>query len=792
MFTTKDTINKDDKPSKNQEFIDIFENIIEVTSNDGQKIKRRNSFTGKNIFQKMKKEKELEKNKKLTTNIRKEQKQEKDIINLNENDKNSISFSKLEINELNQNADNQSLLISNKKSIEITNASKLKREKSYKTLKNNYNKVILNEKNSGTSTISVNKNFILKSELFKKDHSYNNPKENERMKKNILFLLTNKTETQVENQFSKYFIGNNLEDKIDFKQNNDNKKNIYSNTYIDNEEEEINKEKNEFKKIINNFDDKSFNEKYILKKNLITPDKTKEDEIIQEEKLKEKVYRFLKCDKCDNDNDLDNESKINLENYNYEKLQTINQNNNVNLNYLNNNMNNNNKNLIQYSIQNNYINNNFNIQNPQRFINFNQGKYYPFMQPQPQPYLYINKQVNPNLYQYNNHYYYNPNININNNIFPQYNNKINKANSNIYQIKNNFNNQNIYNNLNNVDDVNLAKMSLNLIKTQLGFKILDERAKLNNKFANELLFPELINHLPKICCDILGNMLIQTLIDVLTLENLDLFLSSIQDQLFDICLTEHGSRAIQKLIERIHPYPLLMNKLNFYLNKKDIGILFKSGYGNHMIQKYLIIIKNSELTNFIYNYLYKNFMDIATSKYGVCVIQKGLSEGNVVQRKKIVDLILTNLNVIMKDVYGNFIIQFIFFKFDKNKFNEILPILQKIEENMVEFCTNKFSSSVIEKCFEKNEQRIGERFIKCLFEHHANEVVDILLNSFGKYVIKKACNFENKLYRNMISKAIVEKLNQMKQSQRGEKIIQMLKTDYPEFSFLFYEQGKYY
>ena len=27
-----------------------------------------------------------------------------------------------------------------------------------------------------------NRNFILKSELFKKDHSYNNPKENERMK----------------------------------------------------------------------------------------------------------------------------------------------------------------------------------------------------------------------------------------------------------------------------------------------------------------------------------------------------------------------------------------------------------------------------------------------------------------------------------------------------------------------------------------------------------------------------------------------------------------------------------
>ena len=784
MLTNKDPINKDNKPSKNQELIDIFENIIEVNSNDGHKIKRRNSFTGKNIFQKMKKEKELEKNKKIMNNIHKEQKQEKEIINIKENDKNSITLSKLELNELNQNQENQSLLITNKKSIEISNVSKLKRENSYKTLKNNYNKITLIEKNSSTSTISVNRNFILKSELFKKDHSYNNPKENERMKKNILFLLTNKTETQVENQFCKYFIGNNLEDKIDFKQNNDNKKNIYSNTYIDNEDEEINKEKNKFKNAINNFDDKSFNEKYILKKNLMI-EKNKEDERIQEEKLKEKVYRFLKCDKCDND--IDNYNKIYPENINSDKIQEINQNNNINLNYPINNKNNNN-NLIHYSIQNNYINNNFNIQNPQRFINLNQGKYYPYIQPM--PYLYMNNQINPNLFQYNNQYYYNPNININNNKFPNYNNKVNKPNTNIYQMKNNLNNQNIYNNLNNIDDVNLAKMSLNLIKTQLGFKILDERAKSNNKFANELLFPELINNLSNICCDILGNMLIQTLIDVLSSENLDLFLSSIQEQLFDICLTEHGSRAIQKLLERIHSNPLLMNKLIFYLNQKDIGILFKSGYGNHLIQKYLVIIKNVELTNFIYNYLYKNFLDIASSKYGVCVIQKGLSEGNIIQRKKIVNLILTNLNAIMKDCYGNFIIQFIFFKFDKNKFDEILPIIEKIEENMVDFCTNKFSSSVIEKSFEKNERKIGERFIKCLFEHHANDIIDILLNSYGKYVIKKACNFENKLFRNMISKTIIGKLNQMK--EEGEKIIQIIKNDYPEFSFLFYEQGKYY
>ena len=71
-------------------------------------------------------------------------------------------------------------------------------------------------------------------------------------------------------------------------------------------------------------------------------------------------------------------------------------------------------------------------------------------------------------------------------------------------------------------------------------------------------------------------------------------------------------------------------------------------------------------------------MDIVKSKYGVCVIQKGLTEGNNNQRRDFFNLIIMNLNEIIKDCYGNFLIQFIFFKFDKNNFSEILPIIEKL------------------------------------------------------------------------------------------------------------------
>ena len=776
MDIKKEQSNKNEKSPKKNELNDIFENILEVDSEDNSKLKRRNSFSGKNIFIKKIKQKQLENKKKLINKNQKEKKQEKEKekerISSLENEKNSLSSFKLEINQENKN---------DKKISKISELSKLKRDKSYKTLKNNYNKLAFNDKKSDISSSSFNRNFILKTDFFKKDNSYDNNEEKEKIKKNIFLLLTNKSEAQNENPFLKFYIGNNIEEKIDFKQSDENKKNIFSHTYLDNEEEdELNKERYKIKNIVNTFDNKSINEKY-LKKNIIFQDKKIEDEIIQEKKLEEKVYKILKCDNCNCD---DKEKEENIENTN-NKNNSIN--NNINLSYLND-INNNPKRLIQYSIQNNYINNNFNIQNQQRIPNLNQGYYYSYTQTYP----YFNNSINPNISQYYNQNYFNPNMNINNNSFRQYNYNYNNQSFNpIYQMNNINDNQNFlnFNNLNNIDDVTLAKMSLSLLKSQIGCQILETRVKINNKFANDLLFYELKNKLSQICCDLFGSYLMQSLLDKLNLENLDIFLSSIQENIFNISLTENGSRVMQKLIEKLQQNPLLINKFIYYLNQKDIGILMKSAYGNHLIQKFLEKIKDIQLTNFIYIYLYKNFMDIVKSKYGVCVIQRGLSEGNKNQRENFFNLILINLNEIIKDCYGNFLIQFIFFKFDKNKFNEILPIIEKINENIIDYCTNQYSSSVIEKCFEKNEIKIGEIIINCLLQFHEKEIVFILQNQFGKYIIKKSFIFRNKFYRHKIMLAIINNIEKMNLNPEKEKILESLKQEYPDFSILLSQIG---
>jgi hypothetical protein len=322
------------------------------------------------------------------------------------------------------------------------------------------------------------------------------------------------------------------------------------------------------------------------------------------------------------------------------------------------------------------------------------------------------------------------------------------------------------------------------VKSQVGCRVLQEKVISDNKFANELLFPELSNNLSEITCDLFGNYLIQILLEILTPENLDLFLSKINDNLLNICLTEYGSRVIQKLINKIYDSPLLLGKLIFSLKNKDIGALFKSPYANHMLQKYITVIKKPEFNNFIYDYIYNNFLGVVKSKHGVCVVQRGLSEGNDEQKKRILEITLNNLDNVIKDSYANFLIQYIIIKYEKKDFNEILPFLNKIEENIIDYCKFKFSASVIEKCFERGEQQVKEHIINNLLKYHSKSIIDIILNAFGIYVIKKALNVNNVYLKETIRQIINENIDRIRESSNAIKIVENLAQNSKEFADL--------
>ena len=781
-FNNNENIKKE-KKFKNNEFEEIFSNIIEIDTK--KEDKRNNSLNEKNMF----------KNKKNFQYILGKSELKLRENNIKNENKSTSLLMKSEISRLRKNK------IFNKKFKDFSeenalNSNSLSKNENNINIQSFINKKSSCEKKSNLSSSSFGRNFILKSDLKKlseKENSNNQIKNNIELKNNFDCLLTQKIKKQEElnkNQFYKFFFDNKDEENINYQEINKNKNNIISNTYID-EEEELNKENEENENrnnfnLINNYyancdlseeiyslknlmnsninlkhDIKNVNNQYKINNNIkfnnkyISFNKIKNEENkMIENRLKENVYNLIS-------NEENKEKEINL---NKGKEVNINKNNNI-------------KNFNK----NNYINNIYNFQKAKNYsLNFipkynnysvmNLPSYYNKNNFQNQYYYYNPGYFNQNFDEYQNHF---------SKIYNQYNNNI--FNLNI----NNNNNNNIFNfKKTDEDDKQLAKLSLNLVKSQIGCRILQEKSINDKKFANELLFPELKNNLKEICCDLFGNYLIQILLDILSLDNINEFLSVIQENLFEICLTEHGSRVIQKLLDRIYNSPLLIEKLINSLSNKDIGQLFKSPYANHMIQKYLTIVKEIEFKNFIYDYIYSNFMDIVKSKHGVCVVQKGLSEGNDIQKKKILEIIIDNIDKIMKDCFANFLIQYLFTKFEKRKSEEILPIIEKIEENIVDYCQNKYSASVIEKCFEKGEKKISEHIINNLLEYHSEYIIDIILNSFGLYVIKKALNLKNTNLKEKVRNVIINNIQKIKESNNGIKIIESLSNEYKEFSNL--------
>lgn len=398
----------------------------------------------------------------------------------------------------------------------------------------------------------------------------------------------------------------------------------------------------------------------------------------------------------------------------------------------------------------NYVNSENKVQNL-NFQEFNKNK--------------INQDYNYNLSEINKE-----NKIINNNNSPDKNNKQIYSNliNNIYNIINMNNYYYPNRNYNMISNPNVNTKAINsqilLIKDKIGCIVMKNKIMADPNYANEILFPQITADIKDLCCDNFGNYFLQAFLDIITFDNLNKFLDIINKDFIEICLSNYGTRVVQKVIDKISYTPILVNKFTYLLNRSDFGLICNSQYGNHIIQKFVTTIHNPDYTSFIYNYIYQNFLEIANDKHGVFIIQKCISEGNDIQREKIYKIIENDFINIIKNEFGNYLIQFILInnKNEQQYFKEILPIIIKIEENLINLCMSKFSANAIEKCFEKSDNIIRNHILETLFNKYSDKIIDILFNKFGIYVILKAARAQNGKYTNKLIDIFHKNINELR------------------------------
>ena len=653
--------------------------------------------------------------------------------------------------------------------------------------KNENSKNSKNKRSSFHTTSSLGKNFILKTEIYKSTNQKGNQyKKNNYSDNPIMNYYSGKNNSK----FANFYMA-------DIKSSEETDENHYMNFFPNKDNNAKDKEYISFSPMVNIrtdiikesndiFEEDNLEEKIKLdKSNLINNDSLEKkfnldfinNSSIIEENPNNYIQNNIETDiKNINNNNKDKNFNINnIDNYNFNNInynnefkfplnqtKNINNNNSINFNY----------NDINNKFNNNNTMNTLNNMNNQNIFNYNNNNMFDINELDNLKDFKLNKEMldemsKIDLNKININFQGGSNYQIPNNYFMPVQNQNDNLNMKFNYITYN-NNEMTLNGLPSgksfyeYSDDDIIKYAIPLIKDQSGCRFLQERIKLNKSFMIEKLFPSIQNNLFELGCDAFGNYFLQALIDIFSVDKLSLFLDLIKNFFTKMCTNQHGTRVIQKIIEQVSLNQTLVAKIENILNCNDLGIIMKSPYGNHIIQKYLISIRFKECTKFIYDYILANFMEVAETKHGVCVIQKCVSEGDIIQKGKLYDLILQNFDELIKNEFGNYLIQYILINInDQNKFNEANPIIKRIEDNLIDICKMKFSANVIEKCLENGSDFIKEYLLECILNKYRDHIIELLLDKYAIYIIQKALKI-NTHYRNKFYEIIKEKKDELK------------------------------
>ena len=312
---------------------------------------------------------------------------------------------------------------------------------------------------------------------------------------------------------------------------------------------------------------------------------------------------------------------------------------------------------------------------------------------------------------------------------------------------------------------------LPLAKDQAGCRFLQEKLEKDPQATN-LFFDAIFPHITTLVKDPFGNYLIQKICNNLNQDQIIKVLEKISPTILDIGSNNHGTRVVQHLI-------------NFLKTKKSIDCFLKSiePYvipllkelnGTHIIQQFLM--KHPDCAYVINKIIVDNCASLASHSHGCCVLQKFLNGKDVSLKESLINNLINNCLVLIIDQYGNYVIQSILL-LNENKSSS--AIAMKIYDHVAYYSKHRYSSNVVEKCFDfcgkPERKRLAEKLSP------PDILADLIMDEHGNYVIQKALSCSEKKEQDIILKNIVPLVPKIKSVSFGEKLLSRLMNTYPQF-----------
>ncbi|KAH7883969.1 ARM repeat-containing protein [Phlebopus sp. FC_14] len=308
-----------------------------------------------------------------------------------------------------------------------------------------------------------------------------------------------------------------------------------------------------------------------------------------------------------------------------------------------------------------------------------------------------------------------------------------------------------------------------LCKDQHGCRYLQKKLEEGVPEHRDMIFRETFGYFAELMTDPFGNYLCQKLLEYSTDEQRNVICESVAQDLVNISLNMHGTRAVQKMIDflstrrQIHSIIVALSL--------HVVVLIKDLNGNHVIQKCLNKLAPED-NQFIYNAVAANCVEVATHRHGCCVLQRCIDHASDHQRIQLVNEITYNALTLVQDPYGNYVVQYIL-DLNDNRFSD--AVIHQFTGNVCALSVQKFSSNVIEKCIRVAEHNTRKMLIEELLNRSRLE--KLLRDSYGNYCVQTALDYAEPGQRALLVEGIRPVLPLIRNTPYGKRIQNKLQRE---------------
>ena len=325
-----------------------------------------------------------------------------------------------------------------------------------------------------------------------------------------------------------------------------------------------------------------------------------------------------------------------------------------------------------------------------------------------------------------------------------------------------------------------------LAKDQAGCRFLQKKLEDEPQIATSFFYPAILPYVLPLVKDPFGNYLIQKLCYTLTPEQILQLLKILSTNILDIGANSHGTRVIQHIINFLKTPELIQYFITII--QPYVIPLLKELNGTHIIQKFNT--DYPKYSNIINKIVIDNCESLATHRHGCCVLQKYLDSPDEEMKRNLINSLIDKCLVLIIDHFGNYVMQSVLLLNDVEASN---AIASKLVENAAYYSKHKYSSNVVEKCFDYCDDNARKKLINVLSK--AEVMNDLIVDEHGNYVIQKVLACADLKTQNEMLQNIAPMINKLKTLNFGERIISRLLVSYPQMNGMIsgkkYTKGRY-